>query len=353
MAALSGLIFPFLLSALLLATPGGAEPEPVDEKVVLLQPRPRTQPEDIPVIKLPTPETPVVFFHPRKSGGSSLRTLLYNRAVEAGVPKQQIVIPCVGKPKRPCDAYDLNSAYTTTQQYALVGGHFFWGAQERLVPFRGLDWEHYAGDKQKSVSAVPPAALAATEAIRNGDDLMPATGVSWQCITILREPVSRAVSCYYFRHKRRKGSKTLGDLDPEELRSIMLYGRDTYGHTCSNEMARIFTGFPLEWEVSQPGDWSEGFHAALLHRAANNMGRCILLDLDDMPGNEELLDYWAPWIAWRGMGHEKLNKSKPDEEFTPEQLEVLRDTNGADLALYEYAKEFRKRQLEFVRSKQR
>jgi hypothetical protein len=306
--------------------------------------QPRANPSSIPIISVPSNKTPVVFFHPRKSGGSSIRTLLLDRALRVGVPERDILLPCTGHPKSKCDVYTINNKYSHTKRYALIGGHLFWGAQQRLAPFEGMNWHAYA--HRRGEDLVPPAALAATETLGSGD-FLPDRDVAWQCITIIREPLSRATSCYYYRHK---GLKPMSSLAPTELQEIMLYGRDEFGHTCSNEMARIFCGIQEEWIVSQPGPWSEGFHAALLHRAATNMGRCIILDLEDMEGNQELLSHWAPWIVLSGLGHEKKNVRYPHEELKPELQQALSDANGADIRLYKYAQGFRREQLDYVRS---
>lgn len=285
---------------------------------------PRTSPEDFPVIKIPTPQTPVVFYHLRKCGGTSLRRVLYSSAKEAGVLDASIHIPCFPN-RSPCDIYDIQSDYGETQSIALLGGHFFWGSQERLLPFKFQ-----------------------SPAVQGESDYSPPRNIPWQCITLIRDPFERVISCFYYRLYKRIG-KLLHELHPEVLRWILLRERDDHGHTCSNEMLRIFTGMIEEWTINVPGDWSVGVLSHLFARAANNMGRCIILDLDNMDENVELLHYWSPWIDMSQIDHSNANRRKPEESLPPQIMEVIRETNAAEMRMYELAKQFRATQLEYVR----
>ena len=123
----------------------------------------------MPVVQtLPTVQRPFVFFHPRKSGGTSLRFRIrraWSRVASAsstGATLSPVLLaPCHS---HECGLHEqlagLNASYL--RRVAVLAAHVPWGAHQRLPAYGS--------------GSTAPA-----------------------CLTMLRDPVDRVVSCFYFR----------------------------------------------------------------------------------------------------------------------------------------------------------
>lgn len=108
-----------------------------------------------------TINSPLIFHHQRKAGGTSLRTVLIRTALEAGLPVWE---PCYNGS---CDSYTWGSAHA-----AVYAGHFPWGVRRELSRFGWYD--------------------SGTHSWRTPEQLA-------SCVTLFREPVARLESAYYYR----------------------------------------------------------------------------------------------------------------------------------------------------------
>lgn len=117
---------------------------------------------------LPTPETPFSFYHVAKTGGSSLRIILYNAAKKHNLTS---VIPCRNRAckcqlnfRLKWNAKDCKGNITDTKA-SVYAGHF---SPNSITASRGLE---LSGDRQ--------------------------------CVIIVREPTERIISHYtYFNTKK-------------------------------------------------------------------------------------------------------------------------------------------------------
>ena len=92
---------------------------------------------------------PLIFFHQRKAGGTSIRDSLYKVSKHN---KLSNYIVCFSKHVHDCDMYEL----PVTQLYSIYGGHFHWNSLRYLNRFH----------------------------LSNGSDF------NFSCITNFREPVT-------------------------------------------------------------------------------------------------------------------------------------------------------------------
>ena len=154
-----------------------------------------------------SPRHPFIFFHQRKAGGSSVKQTLFQAAQKIGL---QVFIPCAGGV--PCGTYNFNHrpgiAYNgkkipVSREVSLFAGHFTWGEQFALARYNGERETNFA------------------------------------CTTNYREPISRLVSCIYFR---RLKSGCISDISLKQLHEL-LHKMDTYGTSCLNEPFYIMSGF--------------------------------------------------------------------------------------------------------------
>ena len=117
---------------------------------------------------LPTPESPFSFYHIAKTGGSSLRVILYKAAMKHNLTS---VIPC------------KNRACKCQLNYRLK-----WNAKDCKGDISDAKASVYAGH-------FSPNSLAASRGQQFSDNI--------QCVIIVREPMDRIISHYtYFNVKK-------------------------------------------------------------------------------------------------------------------------------------------------------
>jgi len=61
------------------------------------------------------------------------------------------------------------------------------------------------------------------------------------CMTQMRSPVDRVLSCLHYRTREEGNPKTVTDFTPRGFRRFLMSYRDKYGYGCNNEIARMFT----------------------------------------------------------------------------------------------------------------
>ncbi len=150
-------------------------------------------------LKNVTEDHPLLFLHQRKAGGSSLRRTLQ---LASNPLNLTYFLPCHG---RSCGIYQVPE--NITNQFAIYGGHF-------------------------SSSNMPNM----TKLVESN--------TSHSCLTNFREPVSRLISCIYFRHHDRLmkiRAKCLHYLRLQDLYMLMTKP-DIDGYSCLNEPYRILSG---------------------------------------------------------------------------------------------------------------
>ena len=116
----------------------------------------------------PTAARPFVFFHQRKTGGSSARRLLHAAAETAGVSKAQRYVACYDG--LTCETYSPPEA-SSGAGYALLGGHLYHPAVEKY-----LFWS--SNGVHASLAPAPP---------------------TYDCLTIHRATADRVASCWNYR----------------------------------------------------------------------------------------------------------------------------------------------------------
>jgi hypothetical protein len=175
-----------------------------------------------PVTEL-TGATPMVFFHQRKAGGSSIRAVLHRVCTDANL---QCYIICHNGIA--CDTYSLPASGSPSAVYA---GHIPWGEPQNK-------FERYWHRSSSNFS----------------------------CVTNYREPVSRIISCLAYRHPTEMLGKCVADMDVGLLR-VLLNRPDRFGNSCLNEPFRIMSGIRSDHFIDRL-DECDGFsHDANLELA--------------------------------------------------------------------------------------
>jgi len=237
-----------------------------------------------------------------------MRSLLHKFVVDNGI--QDALIPCA---TTRCDI--LAHAQKTMGgpwQYSVVAGHFGWPAFYITVP------------RSSNIS----------------------------CFTVTRKPVSRVISCYYYRYPNAPAIHTLS---PKALQHFLLHKYSIFGEGCNNEVVRIFSGMNVESSINTLSE-NPDLMKPLVEQAKRNMNQCLSLIYEDLITNStaDLLNAWFPWLGYQGLRKENVGKrsaqmSAYEERLPEELLDVIMKANAADMELYRHAlllNEQQKTQLE-------
>lgn len=188
-------------------------------------------------------DNPVILFHQRKSGGTSLRATLATAALNLNLT---YYIPCYRG--IPCDVYSFHD-----NESAIYAGHFSVSEVKHMLRHVPMDPEF--SDKQRH---------------------------NFTCITNFREPVSRVESCFYYRFMTRGiRHKCINDVPIEQLRQLLLYGVDHYGDGCLDEPFRILSGLSDSRLLRRANNVRSLEFLIAYRNAMYWMRRCNILIMDD------------------------------------------------------------------------
>ena len=247
---------------------------------------------------MPSAARPFVFFHLRKTGGSELRQALVLAAEKLRLSH---FVPCyANRPgswlksstrfngtsaaRRACHTYGIDSLLSRPRA---------WQARERwALPFGQSSPALYAGHMPFHVGdSLGVYGWSETFGVDPGP-----SGGRFDCLLIVRHPVSRFRSCYNERlAPTLGGGRELASLSAEELRVAV--GRTDGLHSCINEIAR-WVGPTLAWgepRLSRPG---LTLNAEELAESRRRIDQCVVGNLvDHCSKTVKLLSHHYSWLA--------------------------------------------------------
>jgi hypothetical protein len=200
---------------------------------------------------IPDVRHPFIFYHQRKAGGSTLRSLIYKASVSIGIPERELLIPCK---THNCTMWSWNH---NALNLSVVAGHFSVASA----------WHtHKWGQTHRS---------------------------NVRCLTNMRDPLERTVSCLFFRFP--------------SLRRDVARGL-TLGSGCNNEAVRMMSGFAVEEVINSLAFHPDpAFVSQLVNRTVTELTRCSLVMLkpplsflrgtDANIATTAILLHWFPWMA--------------------------------------------------------
>ena len=157
------------------------------------------------------------------------------------------------------------------------------------------------------------------------------------CFILVRDPVSRFVSCYNERFAPAFGMRPIEELTPSELDSTLVnYTDGQFG--CSNEIARwlspsgrgdraINEGRILEEDIEETKRRIETCVVG------NTVGRCA--------DTQTVVAHWLPWlpVTCENSGHRSQRKRASTEQLPEAVRRAILRTNKLDMELYAAAME--------------
>jgi len=257
------------------------------------------------------------FVHLRKAGGSSIRELLVSDM--KGV-RASIYIPCHYGLR--CDLYTLAGLYPYASYGSLpvqVAGHFPYVDIQRFAEGFGMQ--------------------------------------NFSCLTQLRKPTSRVISCLYYRYTEMRFNRTisLASMSEEEFHHHLHTFRDRWRHGCNNEIARMFSSL-LDERILNDFDMTTSLAKHVEATAKENMSKCVVLLLEEGEENQKMMNYWFPSLVnfAKNITSKKSNVyrfAEKAEVLPPRFIDIVNEVNEMDVRLYEYGAWLHKQQYEYAKIK--
>ena len=238
------------------------------------------------VVELPSKNKPFVFFHNRKCGGSTLRLSIFDAALSHNLTNEELWIPCHGGV--PCVEFENIPRVSRRSIYA---SHINY---EDVVRAR----------RQMNLRRFKNTLYHGHTVLSNGDNStfyhLNDGRHHFDCLTNVRDTVSRVVSCYNYRFLQGR-PKPWHMPQPDEMKdvdwSVLLpQAYDRYAGGCNNEMARTFGSLNDETIINTLTTSSLYFERELRH-ASERMSQCIIVNLDRCEDSNTVLRYYLPWLG--------------------------------------------------------
>ena len=278
-------------------------------------------------------ERPYIFFHARKAGGSTLRADLYRASKLLNLTSYIICENASNGRRIPCDSYNIPG----NSRASIFAGHIQWGEQKSLEYQRKL--------AQKNLD-------------RTSGNTSHHARMQFSCMTNIREPVSRIISCINYRFLRPQfggrytNARCLRDVPLPDLYRLLFEEVDSYSNSCLNEPFRILSGLRDEDQINGLGLKADraGNRAlsVLTHLSLdvyeNTLNRylfCLPYVLELPEISSDLFAHKFPSLYAAGAYHMELaanvdktecgNRTNP----TPQQLELLERSATFERVLYD------------------
>lgn len=307
----------------------------------------------------PSSSQPFVFFHMRKGGGTTLRSIISQSVVGRGV-SQDILdtnttntntntntsskitridawIPCMTP--RKCVPFSLPPP--GDKAYAIYAGHLNYAHMSQVVRERNTILPRWSAKDWTTQSFQNPTAGNETEdnttthnvtylSLRDDYSSRRTFG---SCLTNLRPTINRVQSCWNFRFLRKGWTiPQASNATAEEWNTLLPEAVDVYGNGCNNEIARIFGRSQDEALVNRFSINTVGAHyfADELDTVLARMARCVMLRVDRCQDSSIILRHYLPWINTTKLCTTHKNKSHRSTDLRAGAATVILEHNAFD-----------------------
>ena len=266
-------------------------------------------------LEMPTPMTPFVFFHLRKTGGSSIRDMLYNASHQMNLTS---FLPCYGNVS--CKTYFLPP---DEKIFSLYGGHLFYDDVRNTLNLR----------REENYSSFPSTN-------------------TFSCLTVIRPTVERVFSCWNFRMLQENESplKNAESLSVEEWDTLLPIALSIHGEGCNNEFVRVFGSI---WDEEIVNTLNGNSFPFLIQNQvdviSSRLSKCIILKMGHGVQNQIIVEHFLPWFSVAYNKHSVLNKGNVSSHVntpSPNVTATILKHNYLDDVLFNIASEIHNSQLQ-------
>ena len=299
--------------------------------------------------RVPTTIMPFVFFHQRKSGGTSWRHIIYQRARElarsrlesdeglknaitAVLPRNDTLafIPCL---THSCKLWTIPNPFIPGDEkgrnFTIYAGHLHWSVIHHSFP-----------------------------TFRRHLNLL-------QGLTNFREPVSRVVSCLRYRFRQDfESPDSFKKYSAKELGELLINRLSGLGFGCNNEPLRLLSGYSDENEINQLGLPQHALLATTLVRQAklHLLSSVVVAVLEQQKETMTVVNHYFPWLRLPNeLPHKNLSPNSisdnimgnvnDGEWLSHEQRLVILELNRPEVEVYNFANYILGQQYKLLMSK--
>jgi len=288
-------------------------------------------------LKTPMQWRPFVYFHTRKCGGSSVRSIVYEMAQRANITDNNLWIPCFGH--RPCVPFSLPDP---KQDAVIYGGH--------------LNFMHMTNIMREVKERQNLLQETGTLSLENGENVtyhkLEDSYPVFDCVTTIRPTVKRVVSCWNYRFNlpnKPKGFPLLprsNELEPQDFANLLPKAYDQYGGGCNNEMARVFGSSVDETHINTLSPSDPRF-VQELDNIASRISKCFILRVDRCEDSNKIIEHFIPWMRGTDMCSRHANsKGQSSDEVSEEAGAVILEQNYIDELIFNLGEDLFEKQLE-------
>ena len=270
-------------------------------------------------LKPPSPDHPFVFFHLRKSGGTTMRQVLHTAAADLGV---ESYVACHDAS---CETYSPPLERDEARRYAVLGGHFHRGGVMRWLEQSGVGRRRPFG-----------------------------------CLVMLRRTVDRVASCWNYRFVDEPRWKfhemtpapPVHLVEPRVLNESLPIKRSGHAEGCNNEVLRVLSPLALDegalGHLTSADEWSR-YALPALDDALSSLSQCAVVVLERCAETRMVLEHFMPWIAAHYDCSKHLNAgSQKRGELSEAATRVILAQNELDERIYAYGLKQLQMQLQFI-----
>ena len=310
------------------------------EKIEEWKEKAHTLVRNLPIAQhIPDKKRPFVYFHTRKAGGSSLRSIINDMAKRARIKSSWIACHNTG-----CVPYSLPNP---DKDFAVYAGH--------------LNFMHMTNLMREAKLRKVLLQQTETATLENGKNItyhsLDDSYRLFNCITTIRPTVKRVVSCWNFRFNKQSNPRSPGfplprssKLDAQDFAKLLPNTYDQYGNGCNNEMARIFGSTVDETYINTLSPSDPRF-VQELESVASRMSKCLILRVDRCEDSNAIINHFVPWMNGTDIcSHHENANGKPSDEVSDEAKSVILEQNYFDELIFNLGEELFEKQLEKAKS---
>jgi len=270
------------------------------------------------VAAMPNTDKPFVFFHQRKTGGSTFRHHLFRVARIMRVPP---FIPSCRFGKIPCEV----DSVPKHKRFAVYGGHFRYTDLKKRFSLFDL-----------------------TNAIH---DKKPQNSDPFSCMVTIRPTVDRVISCWNYRFAQElnltHAVPTAANMKPSDWDTLLPVSYSKFHEGCNNEFVRNFGDLHDEYLTNtmsiRKEDEVENLLALReLDVVLSRLSRCVITTLSRCHESMLVIDHYLPWLNKniKYDCNQKVNEGKINNEqklINPGAEKAILSHNLIDQVVYEFA----------------